>query len=57
MMNPLSSISTVYSMIIHEECQRDISHPSTINHNAIAMDFSSYQMLLIDCFSTKIQIH
>lgn len=41
MMKPLPSLSTAYSLIIHEECQREIHNTVSINNDAIAMQASS----------------
>ena len=40
MMKPLPNISTVYSMIVQEERQREITIPTNINHETIAMNVS-----------------
>ncbi|XP_023750336.2 uncharacterized protein LOC111898673 [Lactuca sativa] len=40
MMKPLPNISTVYSMIVQEERQREITIPTNINHDTIAMNVS-----------------
>lgn len=41
MMQPLPSLSTAYSLIIHEERQRDIKNPVAVNTEAIAMHATS----------------
>ena len=53
MMTPLPSISTVHSLLIHEERQRDISSGSQINVEAMAMNVQSNNKKNLQCSYCK----